>query len=107
MNPFIDFGYRLLAFAVSVYCARKLWYGYVDRKILFVNTDWLAWSRQVFYRDTMPIRYWMQMCGTGFCSVLCLVGVFMSWQQLNPNGNFAVCCGPAVDFSNAVINICV
>jgi hypothetical protein len=83
MNPFIDFGYRLLAFALSVYGARTLWYGYVDRKIRLVNTDWFDWShwsRQVFYRDTMPIRYWTQMCVMAFGSVLCLVGVFFGWQ---------------------------
>lgn len=60
MNPALDLLYRLVALAVCVYCARKAWLGYVERRILFVSGDWLdwsRWSRQVFDRDTMPIRY--------------------------------------------------
>jgi hypothetical protein len=40
---------------MCIYCARKAWYGFVERKILFISDDWLdwsRWSRQVFYRDT-------------------------------------------------------
>ena len=83
MNPALDLGYRLVALAVCVYCGRKVWYGFVERKILFVSDDWFdwsRWSRQVFYRDTMPIRYWMQMGGSAFGSVLCLVGAIIGWQ---------------------------
>ena len=86
MNPLLDVGYRLVAMAVCVYCARKAWYGFVERKITFVSDDWLDWSRwshQQFERDTMPVRYWMQMGGTAFSSVLCLVGAIIGWQ---PNG---------------------
>lgn len=83
MNPFLDFGYRLVAIAACVYCGRKAWIGFVERKITFVSDDWLdwsRWSRQVFDRETMPIRYWMQMGGTAFSSVLCLVGAIIGWQ---------------------------
>ncbi|MDN5004613.1 hypothetical protein ACFQZO_27575 [Bradyrhizobium sp. GCM10027634] len=86
MNPALDLLYRLIAIGISIYWARKAWYGYIERKILFVNDDWLdwsRWSRQMFYRDTMPIRYWMQMVGTAFGSLLCLVGAIIGWQ---PNG---------------------
>lgn len=61
-------------------CVHKVWYGYVERKILFISNDWLdwsRWSRQEFYRDTMPIRYWMQMGGTAFGSLLCLAGAII------------------------------
>lgn len=37
-------------------------------------------ARQEFDRDTMPIRYWMQMGGTAFGSLLCLAGAIIRWQ---------------------------
>lgn len=83
MNAALDLLYRLVALAVCVYCARKAWLGYVERKILFVSDDWLdwsRWSRQEFDRDTMAIRYWMQMGGTAFGALLCLVGAIIGWQ---------------------------
>jgi len=61
VNPALDLLYRLVAIGMCIYCARKAWYGFVERKILFISDDWLdlsRWSRQVFYRDTMPVRYW-------------------------------------------------
>jgi hypothetical protein len=82
MNPALDLLYRFVTIGFSIYWARKAWYGYVERKILFVNDDWLdwsRWSRQEFYRDTMPIRYWMQIGGTAFGSLLCLVGAIIGW----------------------------
>jgi hypothetical protein len=86
VNTLLDIGYRIGAFALSVYCGRQVWYGFVERKITFVSDDWLdwsKWSRQVFDRDTMPVRYWMQIGGTAFGSILCLVGAIIGWQ---PNG---------------------
>ncbi|QAU45836.1 hypothetical protein [Bradyrhizobium guangzhouense] len=88
MNPSLDLLYRLAAFGVSIYCGRKAWYGYVERKILFVSDDWWdwsRWSRQEFYRDPMPIRYWAQMAGTAFASLVSLLGAIIGWQpgQLN------------------------
>ncbi|MCG2645260.1 MULTISPECIES: hypothetical protein [Bradyrhizobium] len=83
MNPSLDLLYRLAAFGISIYCVRKAWYGYVERKILFVSDDWWdwsRWSRQEFYRATMPIRYWMQMVGTAGGALLCLVGAIVGWQ---------------------------
>jgi len=44
-----------------------------------IARHWSRWSRQEFYRDTMPIRYWMQMGGTAFGSLLCLVGAIIGW----------------------------
>ena len=83
MNPALDLLYRLVAIGLCIYFARKAWLGYVERKILFVSDDWLdwsRWSRQVFDRDTMPIRYWMQMVGTAVGSLVCLVGALVGWQ---------------------------
>ena len=83
MTPLLDLGYRLVAMAVCVYCGRKAWVGLVERKIAFVSDDWLdwsGWSRQVFDRDTMPIRYWMQMGGMAFTSIICLIGAIIGWQ---------------------------
>ncbi|MET4070374.1 hypothetical protein ABID58_005178 [Bradyrhizobium sp. S3.2.6] len=83
MNPALDLLYHVAAIGISIYCARKAWYGYVERKILFVSDDWLdwsRWSRQVFDRDTMPIRYWMQMVGTAFGALQCLAGAIIGWQ---------------------------
>ncbi|MET3907635.1 hypothetical protein ABID59_001976 [Bradyrhizobium sp. S3.3.6] len=54
-----------------------------SERILFVSDDWLdwsRWSRQVFDRDTMPIRYWMQMVGTAFGALLFLAGAIIGWQ---------------------------
>ena len=83
MNPALDLLYRLAMIALSIYCARKAWYGYVERKILFVSGDWLGWSsrwsRQVFDRDTMPIRYWMQMRGSAFGALLFIFGAIIGW----------------------------
>ncbi|WP_314962821.1 hypothetical protein [Bradyrhizobium cosmicum] len=87
MTPVFDVGYRLVAVALSVCCARQAWHGLIARKIRFVDDDWLDWSRwasQVFHRDTMPIRYWMQLSGTAISSLLCLAAAFIGWWQ--PNG---------------------
>jgi len=86
MNPALDLLYRLAAFGLSIYCVRKAWYGYVERKILFVSNDWWdwsRWSRQEFYRETMPIRYWSQMVGTTSCALISLLGAIVGWQPGN------------------------
>jgi hypothetical protein len=80
MNPALDLLYRFVVFGFSIYLARKAWYGYVERKILFVSNNWWDWSHQEFYRDTMPIRYWMQLVCTAFASLMCLVGTIIGWQ---------------------------
>lgn len=80
MNPALDLLYRLAALGFSIYCARKVWLGFVERRIMFVSDSWLVWSRQEYFRDTMPIRYWMQMSGSAFGALLCLVGAIVGWQ---------------------------
>jgi hypothetical protein len=84
MNPALDLGYRIVALALGACCAHRAWHGVVAGKITFVSDDWLdwsRWSRQVFYRDTMPVRYWMQIGGTAAGSVLCFVGAIIGWPS--------------------------
>jgi hypothetical protein len=82
MNPALDLLYRFAMIGLSIYCARRAWNGYVERKILFVSDDWWdwsRWSRQVFYRDTMPFRYWMQMSFTSGGVLLFMLGAIVGW----------------------------
>ena len=75
VNPLFDFGYRIVAIAACIYCGRTAWYGLIERKITLFNTDLLDWwtPRQVFQRDSAPIRYWMQIGLQAGSSVLCFV----------------------------------
>ena len=41
MNPALDLLYRFATIGFCIYFARKAWYGYLERKILFVSDDWL------------------------------------------------------------------
>ncbi len=87
MSLALDLGYRIVAIASCLYCIRRVWHGLAERQIALINDDWLdwsRWSRQVFYRDTMPIRYWMQIVGAMITSVLCFVAAIVGWWP--PNG---------------------
>jgi hypothetical protein len=73
-------------------CGRTVWYGYVERKVRAFNThtdildwllDWSSWSRQVFHRDTAPVRYWMEMGMQTTVLVACLVVAIFGWLQPN------------------------
>jgi hypothetical protein len=87
--PFLDVAYRIVAIALSLSCGRRVWYGLVERKITSFNNgtdilDWLLfWSRQVFHRDTAPVRYWMEMGMQTSAVVLCLVAAIIGWWQPN------------------------
>jgi hypothetical protein len=84
--PALDLGYRVVAIALCFSCGRAVWYGLVERKITFFNTDLLDWwspSRQVFHRDTAPVRYWMQIGMQTGASVLCFFGAIIGWWQPN------------------------
>lgn len=76
--------YRILAIWVCYACSRKLWDGYVERKI----SPWrslLDFSpRQIFYRDTMPIRYWIEMSQMILGAVSGFLVAILGWWQ--PNG---------------------
>lgn len=84
VHPAFDIGYRLVAITLCGYGGRQVWNGLIERKITSVSDDLLDWSRQVFYRDTTPIGYWMQIGGTAFTSLLCLVAAIVGWWQ--PSG---------------------
>jgi len=80
---FLDVGYRLVAAALSVSCGRRLWYGVLERKIRTINSDfldWSRWSRQIFHRDSAPIRYWITIATTAFGMVACIVAAIIGWQ---------------------------
>jgi hypothetical protein len=90
LNPFLDVGIRVGAFALGIYTGRQLWDGLLDRKIrsIHANTgiiDWLLdWStRQVFHRDTAPIRYWMEMSLQTLGMIACFIVAIVGWWQPN------------------------
>jgi hypothetical protein len=67
-----------------------LWAGFVEGKIRSVRgnsglLDWLLdWSaRPTFYRDTMPVRYWMEMGFQTIAMACCFLAVFIGWWQPN------------------------
>lgn len=89
-NPFLDAGYRVVAIALCFSCARQVWFGLGERKIRSVKSgtgilDWLLdWStRQVFHRDTAPVRYWMEMGLQTITMVACFIAAIVGWWQPN------------------------
>jgi hypothetical protein len=56
---------RIVAIYMCLDCSRDLWHGFADRKIERFNPDWISWivdwADRVVYRDTMPVRYWMEI----------------------------------------------
>jgi hypothetical protein len=64
------FLYEIVARIVAIYvcysCGRQLWDGLGARKISYWNDDFIGslligWSKLVTYRDTQPIRYWIEI----------------------------------------------
>ena len=86
-SPFFDVGYRVVAAALCVSFSRKLWYGFVERKITSIKGDWvdwlLDWSSQVQHRDTEPVRYWIEIGLTVFAVVTCFLAAIIGWWQPN------------------------
>lgn len=83
---------RIVAIYLCIYCARTLWNGLVERKIAgFIGhtdildwlLDWSRWSRQVFHRDTAPIRYWMEMGIQIIMLVACFFVAILGWWHPN------------------------
>jgi hypothetical protein len=90
LSPFFDVGYRVVAMTLCVSSCRQVWSGLAERKITSSHLhadilDWLLdWSRrQVFYRDTMPIRYWMEIVIQTLVMVGCLVAAIVGWWRPN------------------------
>jgi hypothetical protein len=79
---------RIVAIYLCVDCSRRLWYGLVERKIAYTNNsgdflgrflDWVDWSKVVAYRDTTPVRYWIQIGLVSFTLVASLVVAIFGW----------------------------
>jgi hypothetical protein len=86
VHPVFDLAYRIVAIALCLWCGRKVWYGLAERKLTFINSDILDWwspSRQVFQRDTAPVRYWMEIAMQTGISALCFVAAIIGWWQPN------------------------
>lgn len=79
---------RIAAIYLCVDCGRMLRDGDSERKIRAFSPDlvnWLLdWSRQVFQRDTAPIRYWMEMGHQAVCLAAGLTVAIFGWWL--PNG---------------------
>ena len=91
LNPFLDVGIRVGAFALGVCSCRQLWDGYVGGKIKSIHANTtiidvlLDWSeRQVFCRDTAPIQYWIEMGIQTIGMLACFITAIVGWYQ--PNG---------------------
>lgn len=85
------FLYEIVARVVAAYlfvdCFSTLKLALAERKIRSYNPDLIAslldWSRQIFDRDTMPIRYWMEMTIQTLGMIGCFVTAIIGWWQPN------------------------
>jgi len=87
------FLYEIVARIVAIYlcydCGRKLRNGLVERKIayFYFNPDfldwlfagWSNWSKWVAYRDTTPVRYWIQIGIQIILLVSCFFVAIFGW----------------------------
>jgi hypothetical protein len=79
---------RIVAIYLCVDCSRRLWYGLVERKISYFNSDFLDgllidWSKVVAHRDATPVRYWIQIGLQIIALVGCLFVAIFGWWQPN------------------------
>jgi hypothetical protein len=77
---FIDVGHRLVAIAAGYLCGQKAWRGLVERQI----SPWrhlLDFYKQVYRRDTTPVRYWIEVGQMMLGSVICFIGAVIGWWQ--------------------------
>lgn len=81
---------RALAIYLCVDCIRTLRHGLIERRIMRFSThtdivnwllDWSGWSRQVFHRDTAPVRYWIEMGSQAAALLACLFVAIFGWWQ--------------------------
>jgi hypothetical protein len=84
------FLYEIVARIVAIYlfvdCGSTLRHGLAERKIAYVNTDFLDWllfdwSKQFVHRDTAPVRYWMLMSSQMTGLVACFIVAIFGWFQ--------------------------
>jgi hypothetical protein len=74
---------RIVAFYLCVDCSRKLWYGFVERKIAYFNPNFLFGWSGVVDRDAAPVQYWIQIGIRILASVACLFVAIFGWWQPN------------------------
>jgi hypothetical protein len=81
------FLYEIVARIVAIYlfvdCSRKLWYGFVERKIAYFNPSLTSWSKWVVHRDTEPVQYWTQVGVQAIILAACLAVAIFGWFQPN------------------------
>ena len=81
------FLYEIVARIVAIYLCldsgRKLWYGFVERKIAYFNPSLTSWSKWVVRRDGEPVQYWTQIVIQTIILVACLAVAIFGWFQLN------------------------
>jgi len=79
---------RIIAIYLCVDCSRRLWYGLVERKISYFNSDFLDgllidWSKVVAHRDATPVGYWIQIGLRIIALAGCLFVAIFGWWQPN------------------------
>ena len=74
---------RIVAFYLCVDCGRKLWHGFVERKVAYFNPSLLDWSHWIADRDATPVRYWMQIGIRIILLVSCLFVAIFGWWHPN------------------------
>ena len=86
------FLYEIVARVVAIYlcvdCWRIIRNGLVERKIAYINDDfidWLLidWSNWFIDRDAAPVRYWITIGLRIIGLVRCLVVAIFGWLQPN------------------------
>jgi hypothetical protein len=90
------FLYEIVARIVAIYlcfdCSRRLWRGLLERKIAYQNgngdwlgllLDWVDWSKVIAYRDSTPIRYWIQISVVTFTLIASVGVAIFGWWEPN------------------------
>ena len=72
---------RIVAIYLCVDSSRKLWHGFVERKIGYFNPSLLDWSNWVAHRDATPIQYWIQIGIRITLFVACLFVAIFGWWR--------------------------
>ena len=77
---------RIVGIWVCYNCGLTLWNGLAERKIAYFNDDLIDgllvdWSKVIAHRDTMPVRYWIQIgLQISFVAGGLGVAIFGWWQ---------------------------
>jgi hypothetical protein len=74
---------RIVAIYLGIDCGRKIWFGLVERKIVYFNDSLLNWSRWVAHRDATPVQYWIQIGIQITVLLSCLCVAIFGWWHPN------------------------